>query len=52
MAPEGDQNPLKDSEDSTETRKVEKPIRHPKSPKTLEASPVWSPVLLAGKTPL
>ena len=32
MAPDGDQNPLKDSEDSTETRNVEKLIRHPKIP--------------------
>jgi hypothetical protein len=32
MAPEGDQNPLKDSENSTETRKAEKPIRQPKIP--------------------
>jgi hypothetical protein len=32
MEPKGDQNPLKDSEDSTETRKAEKPIKQPEIP--------------------
>jgi hypothetical protein len=53
MSPTGDQNPLKDSTDSKETQKVHKPIKQPKtSPKTLEASLVWSPILLAGKKTL
>jgi hypothetical protein len=53
MAPTGDQNPLKDSADSNQKlERYKKTNQTPKkSPKTLEVSPVWSPVLLAGKPP-
>jgi hypothetical protein len=46
MAPTGDQNTVKTWQTQKETQKVKTNQTPIKSPKTLEVSPVWSPVLL------
>jgi hypothetical protein len=46
MAPIGDQNPLKTQQTQKETEKLKANQTPIKSPKTLEVSPVWFPVLL------